>query len=94
MSSITITNTTRFHSGYISDIKFDNTDKLIMDGNRLIYNSSSADYRTEMNPYSQIKLYSANTKAANFVVKTKDGLIMEYGNSLDSRLCAQSPNEN
>ena len=94
MSSITRTNTTRFHSGYISDIKFDNTDKLIMDGNRLIYNSSSADYRTEMNPYSQIKLYSANTKAANFVVKTKDGLIMEYGNSLDSRLCAQSPNEN
>lgn len=89
ISSITRANTTVFHNGYISDIKFDNTDKYMLDGNRLMYNASTNQYRTEMNPYSQIKIVSPNTSSAYFEVKTKEGLIMEYGNTSDSKLYAQ-----
>lgn len=92
ISSITRANTTVFHSGYISDIKFDDTDKLMLDGNRLMYNPTTRQFRTEMNPYSQIQLFSPNTSSAHFEVRTKEGLIMEYGNTSDSRLCAQAPN--
>ena len=91
ISSITRVNTTVFHSGYISDIEFDDTDKYMLDGNRLMYDGTTRQYRTEMNPYSQIKIFSPNTSSAHFEVRTKDGLIMEYGNTTDSRLCAQSP---
>lgn len=93
LSSISRVNSTAFHGG-ISTIHFDNTDKYALDGNRLMYNSLTGQYRTEMNPYSQIKIYSANTSSAHFEVKTKEGLILEYGNTSDSRLCAQSPNNN
>lgn len=89
ISSITRVNTTVFHNGYISDVKFDNTDKYMLDGNRLIYNSTANQYRTEMNPYSQIKMISPNTSSAYFEVRTKEGLIMEYGNTADSKLYAQ-----
>ena len=91
ISSITRVNTTVFHSGYISDIEFDDTDKYMLDGNRLMYDGTTQQYRTEINPYSQIKVFSPNTSSAHFEVRTKDGLIMEYGNTVDSRLCAQSP---
>ena len=91
ISSITRVNSTVFHSGYISDIEFDDTDKYMLDGNRLIYDGMTQQYRTEINPYSQIKIFSPNTSSAHFEVRTKDGLIMEYGNTTDSRLCAQSP---
>lgn len=60
ISSITRANTTVFHNGYISDIKFDNTDKYMLDGNRLMYNASTNQYRTEMNPYSQTLILSIN----------------------------------
>ena len=89
ISSITRANTTVFHNGYISDIKFDNTDKYMLDGNRLMYDASMNQYRTEMNPYSQIKTISPNTSSAYFEVRTKEGLIMEYGNTSDSKLYAQ-----
>ena len=80
ISSITRVNSTVFHSGYISDIEFDDTDKYMLDGNRLIYDGMTQQYRTEINPYSQIKIFSPNTSSAHFEVRTKDGLIMEYGN--------------
>ena len=93
VSSITRTNTTVFHNGSISDIKFNNTDNYMLDGNRLMYNATMGQYRTEMNPYSQIKSISPNTSSAHFEVRTKEGLIMEYGNTSDSKLYAQSPHE-
>ena len=57
ISSITRVNSTVFHSGYISDIEFDDTDKYMLDGNRLIYDGMTQQYRTEINPYSQIKIF-------------------------------------
>lgn len=57
ISSITRANTTVFHSGYISDIEFDDTDKYMLDGNRLMYDGTTQQYRTEMNPYSKIKIF-------------------------------------
>lgn len=94
ISSITRVNSTVFHNGYISDVKFDNTDDYMLDGNRLIYNPTISQYRTEMNPYSQIKVISPNTSSAYFEVRTKEGLIMEYGNTSDSKLYAQPPLNN
>lgn len=93
ISSIARANTTVFHNGSISDIKFNNNDNYMLDGNRLMYNVTMGQYRTEMNPYSQIKCISPNTSSAHFEVRTKEGLIMEYGNTSDSKLYAQSPHE-
>ena len=63
----------------------------MLDGNRLMYDGTTTQYRTEINPYTQIKIISPNTSSAHFEVRTKEGLIMEYGNTSDSRLYAQSP---
>lgn len=89
-SSITRVNSTMFHGGYFSDIKFDASDKYMLDGNRLMSMGIPGEFRTEINPNSQIKIYSANTSTAYFEVKTKEGFIMEYGKTVDSRLCSQS----
>mgnify|MGYP000428265600 FL=1 len=94
LSSITRVSKTIFHDGAINDIEFNSTDKYTLDGNRLMYNSLTGEYRTEINPYSKINIISANTSSAHFEVRTREGLILEYGNTADSRLCAQSPNNN
>ena len=43
----------------------------MLDGNRLMYDASMNQYRTEMNPYSQIKTISPNTSSAYFEVRDK-----------------------
>ena len=56
ISSITRANTTVFHNGYISDIKFDNTDKYILNGNGLMINPPTINTETEKNSYHRILL--------------------------------------
>ncbi|NRA28557.1 MAG: VCBS repeat-containing protein, partial [Opitutales bacterium] len=70
-------------------IKFDNTDKLSLDGQRLrvvsgvgtgVYFSDNTVYATEIDQFARItQYYNEPSTDSYFIAKTKDGLIMTYG---------------
>jgi len=81
-------------------VNFDANDRFCLDGERLMvvggaYGGSGSEYRTEVDVQSRIVSYGAagsapaNSNPAYFVVQTKAGLTMEFGNTADSRVPAQ-----
>ena len=81
-------------------VDFDGYDRLALDGQRLVLTSSGAygardsEYRMERDRFAYIKASSnpvggATKFPASFTVRTKDGLIMTYGATDDSRIEAQ-----
>ena len=88
LSGITRVGTTLYHDDFIDGVDFDDNDRFALDGNRLIaINTQATEFRTELETFSKIV---ANGTAGNgpqwFQVYTKDGLILEYGNTGDSRI--------
>ena len=88
LSSITRGPKCYYFDGQNNTLKFDNTvtnaDALYLDGQRLILLSgtpftSGATYATEVENYARI-VYNGS----GFIVTTKDGKTMEYGNSANS----------
>ncbi len=73
-------------------------DRFCLDGQRLMlvagtgtYGSAGSEYRTEIESFAQIKALGAlGDGPVSFVVKTKAGLTMEYGNTTDARALNQS----
>nr|WP_255662746.1 FG-GAP-like repeat-containing protein [Acidovorax sp. D4N7] len=71
-------------------------DRFCMDGQRLIniaggYGAADSEYRTEIDGFSKIVAKGAAERNASngpqvFIVKTKDGLTLEYGSTDDSRI--------
>jgi hypothetical protein len=81
------------NNGNPRDVKGDALDRFCRDGNQLKYfagapyGQSGAEYRTEVDTIARIRSYgAAGTGPAYFIVEQKDGLIYEYGNTLDSRI--------
>jgi RHS repeat-associated protein len=91
LSVITRTNQNFAIDGKNGRIAFDDDDRLLLDGQRLVNtnvespnywaNSTnrSVNYFTEQNTFKQITSYYANNKVIRFEVRTKDGLIYHYG---------------
>lgn len=88
LSVITRTSQNIAIDGESGKINFNDDDRLILDGQRLINvditkpywaNSSEREYRTELNTFKQIKAFFVGTEVKRFEVKTKDGLIYYYG---------------
>lgn len=88
-------------------IQFNNSDQFAMDGNRLIpcpttISSSCTTntsfclpntYFTEVETYSRITIVGTKGSGTEwFNVETKDGLVIEYGRTEDSRIVAPPPN--
>lgn len=76
-------------------VKVDGTDRFCLDGNKLRitsgslanYGSIGAVYQTQIADFSRVtSVNSAGTGPQHFIVHTKSGLIMEYGNTDDSRV--------
>jgi len=93
MSSITRIGKTMYHDDDILPVQLTGADNLMLDGQRLIHVSgtnltSDARYRTESEVYSDVRHKFINGYLC-FEVKTKAGLIMEYGSSPDSYIEAQ-----
>jgi len=93
VSSITRTGRTLYHDDEITVAQLTGADNLMLDGQRLILVNGTnltenAMYRTEAEVYSDIRLKYINGYLC-FEVKTKTGLIMEYGSSVDSYIEAQ-----
>ena len=78
-------------------LRLDGTDRFCLDGQRLVVDSSSGEYgkngtqyRTEIDSFARITSYgSAGNGPAWFKVEHKDGSVVEYGNSADSRIEAR-----
>lgn len=75
-------------------VKFDNTDPLYLDGQRLIQlNSESfghltngAIYGTEIEDYSIVKILTNSENKIYFQITTQDGKILEFGKTEDSKI--------
>jgi hypothetical protein len=93
VSAITRCPRTMAQDGVRGTIGFDANDRFCLDGQRLMvvsgaYGASGSEYRTEMESFSKIVAYGSSNPS-NFLIKTKAGLTMEYGNTADSRIEAQ-----
>ncbi len=89
LSAISRTNKSEYFDNEIASIQIENDDALVLDGARLILKSGehgelSSVYSTEAESFSTISLESG-LAFSYFKVVTKEGIIMEYGNTPDSR---------
>lgn len=88
-----------YMDGCIDGISYDAGDRLALDGNRLIpatqttsyypLNGATGYYITESQTFSEIKCVgNPNTSSSplSFTVRAKNGLIYEYGHSMDSKI--------
>ncbi|MFO7574581.1 MAG: FG-GAP-like repeat-containing protein, partial [Bacteroidales bacterium] len=82
-----------YHHGMINGVDLQADDIFALDSNRLIitsqhaYGANGSEYRTEIETFSKITAYgTAGTGPSYFVVETKSGLTLEYGNTTDSKV--------
>jgi RHS repeat-associated protein len=77
-------------------VDFDDNDRFFLDGNRLMvvsgsYGADESEYRTAQETFSKI-VYHTTATTSWFKVWTKSGLVLEYGNTADSRIPGVSSN--
>jgi RHS repeat-associated protein len=95
LSAITRCPATLAQDGFMDPVDFDNNDRFCLDGERLmaiagVYGANATEYRTEQDSFRRVVSYGeAGSGPASFTVKTKSGLIFEYGETADSRIEAQ-----
>jgi len=76
----------------VQDVQLLSTDQYCLNGNRLrlvsgTQGAAGSVYRTELETFARITANGAGAQGpAWFQVETKDGLIYEYGNTIDSRI--------
>ncbi|MCB0429861.1 MAG: VCBS repeat-containing protein [Flavobacteriales bacterium] len=87
-SSITRTGQNNYYDGTIKPVTLTTTDRFLLDGQRLItngtYGASGTVYATESETFAKITSYGSGPDY--FIVQTKDGKTLEYGNTSDSRI--------
>ena len=94
LSSISRVGGTPYYDRYISNITFDSSDNLMLDGQRLILMSGNnlqngAHYHTEVETFSDVTFLSDES---GFQIDTKDGSTIKYGTSENTRLQSTSVN--
>lgn len=99
LSAITRCSQTIIHDGATRSVHLDANDRFCFDGQRLIvtngangagYGAIGAEYRTEIESFSRIISVGGTAgDPQSFLVKTKAGQIIEFGNTVDSRAEAQ-----
>lgn len=83
-----------YYDGAADEIKLTTADNLMLDGQRLIRTSGAnmvvgSVYACEKEDYSIVEYVTINSKDA-FRVRTKDGMVYEYGINTDSNIRAQN----
>lgn len=98
LSAITRVPQTVYHDGEIKGVQLSIEDIYSLDGNRLIkpgsndgYGESGCIYYTELETFSKITSFGDHegNGPEYFIVKTKDGRTVEYGNSSDSKFLSE-----
>jgi len=92
LSAITRVPATLYHDNIVDGVDFDAYDRFALDGNRLTdlnggpYWAAGDKYRTEIESFSIIESFGTKGQGPlYFKVYTKDGKILEYGNTASSR---------
>jgi len=95
LQSITRGVATHAKDGFAGTINFNGEDRFFFNGERLvciagIYGMQNSEYRTEIDSFARITLKGGdqNNAASWWQVETKAGLIIELGNSADSKIIA------
>ncbi len=89
--SITRVGKNLFHDGVVGGVNIDANDRFALDGARMIvtngiYGQANSKYTLEVQNFSSITAYGISGNGPEyFIAVTKDGTIMEYGNSPDSK---------
>jgi hypothetical protein len=95
LPAITRCGRTIAQDGQAGGISYDANDRFCLDGQRLIaisgtYGADQTEYRTERESFSKVVSYgTAGSGPSWFKVWTKAGLVMEFGNTADSKIEAQ-----
>jgi hypothetical protein len=95
LPAITRCGRTIAQDGQVGGVAYDANDRFCLDGQRLIaisgtYGADQTEYRTERESFSKVISYgTAGSGPSWFKVWTKAGLIMEFGNTADSKIEAQ-----
>jgi len=93
VSSIARMAPNREYEGFVGGVEFNDDDRLVLDGQRLLlvstntalYGTDGSEYRTEIESFQRVVLHGdMNSSNAWFEVRTKSGLIYEYGKTSDS----------
>lgn len=74
--------------GIRDGIDFDADDQFCLDGRRLV-RTAAGTWRPEIEDFSLVQVTGSDADPASFTVKTKAGLVMTYGGTVDSRIAAQ-----
>ncbi len=86
------------NDGYFTSIELALSDHYALDGSKLVLSSgthgaNNATYRTEVESYAIITAHNQQGQGPQwFELKTSSGLIMEYGNTADSRTTGSNNN--
>jgi RHS repeat-associated protein len=92
LSSITRMPQNNYYDGQTDIITYTNADAFAMDGQRLLIVSGSNGtngtiYATESESFVKVTSFGTSGNGPQwFEVRTKEGIIIEYGNTIDSRL--------
>ena len=84
-----------YNDGKATGVDLSYNDRFVLDSNRLIltsgsYGANGSEYRTEIETFARIRAYGTSGNGPErFVVETKDGRTLDYGNTADSRVEAQ-----
>jgi uncharacterized protein (TIGR02594 family) len=83
--------------GNYDPVDFDEYDRYFLDGERLIcvagsYGAAGSEYRTEMDSYARVTLNGTAPGNLWWKLETKAGLIVDLGNTTDSREAAVDEN--
>lgn len=75
------------------NVGMDQNDRFCLDGQRLVlvgagtYGAPGTEYRTEIDSFAKVTAVgTAGSGPSSFIVKTKSGLTLEYGNSANSKI--------
>ena len=91
VSAITRGNKVYYQDNQVKEYEFNMQDALFLDGNRLFLSNGS--YKPESENFSLIELVSGTfDNPTSFRVTTKEGIVMEYGNTTDSRFVHTTDN--
>jgi RHS repeat-associated protein len=96
LSAITRCTATIATDGMRSGVNYATTDRFCLDGQRLVlvsgaYGASGSVYRTERDSFSHITANGTQgVGPASFTIKTKSGLIHQYGVTTDSAIKSQN----
>lgn len=92
LSDISRTGKTMFNDNEVTGVYFTGSDRFTRNGERLMlsigtYGLDNSVYHSESSPFSKITAYgSYGNGPSYFKEETKDGTILEYGNTQDSKL--------